>query len=70
MLQCKQPGHNKGSSRCPVNQLKAQTNAIANQRKETFKVIQNQEKSNNFAKVSEKPSFQDEKISMDASICF
>ncbi len=42
--QCKQPGHNKGSSRCPVKQLKAQTIAIAAQRKETFQMVQNQEK--------------------------
>ena len=59
--QCKQPGHNKGSSRCPVNLSKAQSNAIAAQRKETFQMIQNQEKNNYFAKVSEKPSSQHEK---------
>ena len=60
--QCKQPGHNKGSSRCPVNQLKAQTLAIAAQRKETFQMVLNQEKITILQKQAESPASSSKKI--------
>ena len=42
--QCKQPGHNKGSSRCPVNIKNAATAALAKERQNKFSEDQIREK--------------------------
>ena len=59
---CKEPGHNKGSARCPVNLLKAQTEAIAAQRKESFKLIQIKKKATILPRSAKYPVFSTEKI--------
>ena len=50
--QCRQPGHNNGSSRCPINIKNAATTALAKERQNKFLEDQIREKNNNFGKVS------------------
>jgi hypothetical protein len=45
---CRQPGHTKGSSRCPVSIKNAATAALAKERQNKFSEDQIREKNNNF----------------------
>jgi hypothetical protein len=60
---CRQPGHNKGSSRCPVNIKNAATAALAKERQNKFWEDQIREKNNNFGNVSNSSNLSIKKFS-------
>ena len=61
--QCRQPGHNKGSSRCPINIKNAATAALAKERQNKFSEDQIRENNNNFGKASNSYNLSIKKIS-------
>ena len=60
---CRQPGHNKGSSRCPVNIKNAATAALAKERQNEFSEDRIREKNNNYGNVSNSSNLSIKKFS-------